>query len=79
MTFRTIVYNDLRDLALDIAGGVNYGNKELLHSAAWRKAVQVWLQENGHITLKRIGKVLVSFSVNQLFIFSFISRRGAYN
>ena len=29
MTFRTIVYNDLRDLALDIAGGVNYSNKEL--------------------------------------------------
>ena len=78
MTFRTIVCNDLRDLALDVAGGVNYGNKELRHSAAWRKAVQTYLQDNGHIRLKRAGKVLVRFSVNQPFIFSFISQNKLY-
>ena len=58
MTYRTIVYQELQALALDIVNAVNYSDKELLKTAAWRKVVGAWLQQNGHMTLKRAGKVL---------------------
>jgi len=52
------VYRELRTLVLDIIDTVGYSDKELLKTAVWRKVVGAWLQQNGHMTLKRAGKVL---------------------
>jgi hypothetical protein len=57
-TFRTKVYQEVKQLALDIAGNVQYNDKELVLSKSWRKAVQTWLHQNEHITIKRNGEVL---------------------
>ena len=57
-TFRTEVYKAIKQLALDIAEGVQYSNKKVVLLKSWRKAVETWLHQNGHITIKRNGKVL---------------------
>ena len=57
-TFRTSVYQEVKQLALDIADNIEYSDKELMLNKSWRKAVQTWLHSNGHIIIKRNGKVL---------------------
>lgn len=57
-TFRMEVYKAVKQLALDIAEGVQYSNRRLVLVKSWRKAVQTWLHTNGHITIKRNGQVL---------------------
>jgi len=57
-TYRTELYKTIKQLALDIAEDVQYTDKELVLSKSWRKAVQTWLHQNEHITIKRDGKVL---------------------
>ena len=51
-------YNEICQLAFDIEKEVSYIDKELLRCKSWRKAVQAWLHVNGHIIIKRNGKVL---------------------
>jgi transposase InsO family protein len=58
MIYRTQVYQEINKLALEIADNIQYSEKELLVSKSWRKAVEAWLQTNGHITIRRNGKVL---------------------
>ena len=58
MIYKTIIYQELQALALDIIDAVSYSNKDLLKTTVGRKVVNIWLQENGHMTLKRAGKVL---------------------
>ena len=57
-TFRTEVYKTIKQLTFDIAGDVQYSDEQLVVSKSWRKAVQTWLHQNGHITMKRNGEVL---------------------
>lgn len=57
-TFRIDAYKTIKQLALDIAEGVQYSNQQVVLCKSWRKAVQTWLHINGHITIKRNGKVL---------------------
>jgi transposase InsO family protein len=58
MIYRTQVYQEINKLALEIADNIQYSEKELLVSKSLRKAVEAWLQTNGHITIRRNGKVL---------------------
>lgn len=51
-------YCEIYQLALDIEKEVTYNDKELMRCKSWRKAVQTWLHVNGHIIMKRNGKVL---------------------
>ena len=57
-TYRTEVYKTIKQLALDIAEGVQYSNQKVVLLKSWRKAVETWLHQNGHITMRRNGKVL---------------------
>jgi len=57
-TFRTTVYQEIKELALDIIDNVEYSDKDLMLNKSWRKAVETWLHTNGHIIIKRNGKVL---------------------
>ena len=57
-TFRIDAYKTIKQLALDIAEGVQYSNQQVVLLKSWRKAVETWLHVNGHITIKRNGKVL---------------------
>lgn len=54
----TDTYKTIKQLALDIAEGVQYSNQQVVLCKSWRKAVETWLHINGHITIKRNGKVL---------------------
>lgn len=57
-TYRIEAYKAIKQLALDIAEGVQYSNQQVVLLKSWRKAVETWLHVNGHITIKRNGKVL---------------------
>lgn len=57
-TFRMEAYKAIKQLALDIAEGVQYSNRKMVLVSSWRKAAQTWLHQNGHITMRRNGKVL---------------------
>ena len=60
-TKRTEVYNIIKQFALDIAEGVQYSNQQdqqVVLIKSWRKAIETWLHQNGHITMRRNGKVL---------------------
>jgi len=57
-TYRTEVYKTIKQLALDIAERVQYSNRKVVLLKSWRKAVEIWLHQNGHITMRRNGKVL---------------------
>lgn len=50
-------YCEIYQLAFDIEKEVQYIDKELVKCKSWRKAVQTWLHQNGHIIIKRNGKV----------------------
>jgi hypothetical protein len=52
------LYKTIKQLTFDIAGDVQYSDEQLVVSKSWRKAVQTWLHQNGHITMKRNGEVL---------------------
>jgi hypothetical protein len=56
--FRKELYDDIEQLALDITKEVNYYDNKLVLTRSWREAVKIWLHKNGHITMKRNGKVL---------------------
>ena len=55
--YRTELNKAIKQLALDIAEGVQYSNQVVLIKS-WRKAIETWLHVNGHITMRRNGKVL---------------------
>ena len=60
-TKRTEVYNIIKELAIDIAERVQYSNQQdqqVVLIKSWRKAIETWLHRNGHITMRRNGKVL---------------------
>ena len=52
-TLRIDAYKTIKQLALDIAEGVQYSNQQVVLLKSWRKAVETWLHVNGHITIKR--------------------------
>lgn len=60
--FRFDTYCEICQLAFDIEKEVQYIDRELVKCKSWRKAVQTWLHVNGHITIKRNGKVLPIFT-----------------
>jgi hypothetical protein len=53
-----LAYIEIYQLAFDITKEMQYIDKELVISNSRRKAVTTWLHVNGHITIKRNGKVL---------------------
>jgi len=54
--YRSEVYQQIKELALDIAEKINYSYRELVVSECWRKAVKEWLIAKGHITATRKKK-----------------------
>lgn len=57
---RMEVYSSIRRIAAEMVAGMKTTDKRVV-AAAWRTAVQSWLQENGLITVKQGEKVLPYF------------------
>lgn len=61
---RMEVYRYIKGMAAEMVAGMQTTDKRAV-AAAWRAAVQSWLQENGLITVKQDGKVLPYFHENR--------------
>ena len=55
------VYQQIKELALDISEKINYSYRELVVSECWRKAVKEWLIAKRHITATRKKKCNLIF------------------